>query len=136
MKLVIFAVLLSAGVAGADATKVIPTHKGKCTITVPASWTGTTSSARSPDKKLQITVSDPDQTFDELKTNVKTVYTDDKVTKSTATEFEMEGTSPINSKPNVYRGIPRPGGVCIAEITYDGASADDARKIVRTLAVK
>src|SRR6185437_11544446 len=131
MKLLAVSILLAAGVAGADSTKTITTRKGHCTVSVPASWSGTTSVSSSPDKKQSIAVSDPDQSFDDLKTNVGMVYKDDKVTKNTATEFEMEGTSPINNKPNVYRGIPRPGGVCIVEITYSGGSVDDARKIVR-----
>jgi hypothetical protein len=60
------------------------------------------------------------------------VYPNDKVTKSTAAEFQMEGLS-MNNKPNVYRGIQLAGKVCIVEVIYESGTAADARAIAESL---
>jgi len=72
-------------------------------------------------------------TFDELKQTARTVYKDSKVTKDSATEFEMVGKS-ITGKPDVYRAIPAGAGkFCVAEITYSAGTPEDASKILAAL---
>jgi hypothetical protein len=119
------------------ADKTIQNRDGSCLISVPANWTGTElpGIASSPDKQLSAAVSSPKMvdSFTELKQTAQSVYKDSKVTKNSATEFEMEGQS-ITGKPDVYRAIPANGNkFCIVEVTYEGGSADAARKIAETL---
>jgi hypothetical protein len=105
--------------------KTIQNRDGSCMVSVPANWTGTElpGIASSPDKQLSLAVSSPKMvdSFSELKQTAKSVYKNSKVTKDSATEFEMEGES-IAGKPDVYRAIPGNGNkFCIAEVTYQGA---------------
>jgi len=111
----------------------ITTRDGSCQVTVPASWVAGSVGGfgNSADKKSTVAVSSPKQvaSFDALKQTARGIYTNDKVTKDSATEFEMEGES-MNGKPNVYRGIPIAGGkFCIVEVIYQRGTAEDARKI-------
>lgn len=125
-------------IASAEPTKSVATTNGKCAVTVPASWSTELSSADSPDKKRSITVSSPKafDSFDQLKKVAPTAYKDSKVTKDTATEFEMEGKS-MNGKPDVYRAIPAgPKVFCVTEAIYQSGTVDDARALVRTLTAK
>ena len=72
----------------------------------------------SPDKKMSIIVSSPKRglvSIAQVQQMAPAIYPDDKVTKSSTTEFEMEGKS-TSGKPNVYRAVPAGARVCIAEI--------------------
>lgn len=139
MKLLALLLVVAPAVAAADSTKTISDIKGKCSVTVPATWKGDRSFASSPDKKQTITVSAPKDmdSFDSVKSTAKQIYANDKVTKDSATEFEMEGKS-LNNKPNVYRAIPtsEKGAYCIVEVTYESGTADNARTLARTVAPK
>jgi hypothetical protein len=118
--------------------KTIATRDGSCMATVPASWVvgSFPGSAGSADKKVSIIISTPrNSNFGVLKDNARKLYPNDKVTKDSATEFEMEGKS-MDNKPNVYRGIAAGGKVCIGEVTYESGTVEDARKIVGTLKLK
>jgi hypothetical protein len=118
--------------------KTVTTRDGSCSATVPASWVvgSFPGSAGSPDKKSSIIISSPRySSFATLKDNARKVYANDKVTKDSATEFEMEGKS-MDNKPNVYRGIPAGAKFCIGEVTYESGTAADARKILSTLKAK
>lgn len=132
----LFAALL-AGTCIQAADKTVASRDATCHVSVPSDWVSDAlpGMAHSPDKKLTVTVSSPKMidSFAELKQNARNVYKESKVTKDSASEFEMEGKS-IAGKPDVYRAIPAPGGkFCIAEAVYPGATVDDARKIVETL---
>ena len=86
--------------------KTITTRDGSCLAIVPANWVvgSFPGSAGSVDKKSSIIISSPRySSFATLKDNARKVYANDKVTKDSATEFEMEGKS-MDNKPNVYRG--------------------------------
>ena len=112
-------------------------HTGTCTVTVPSGWSISTlvGNAQSPDKKVSITVSSPTHglnSLDQVKQLAPQMYKDDKVTKTSGSEFEMEGTS-LGGKPNVYRAIPAGAKVCIAEIVYQSGTASDAKAIIETL---
>jgi hypothetical protein len=112
-------------------------HTGTCTVTVPSDWTiaAAVGNAQSPDKKVSITVTSPTHglnSLDQVKQMAPGIYKDDKVTKSSGSEFEMEGTNQAG-KPNVYRALPAGGKVCIAEIIYQSGSASDAKAIIETL---
>src|SRR4051812_3001067 len=117
--LCLLALVLAAFAAG---TKTVTNPEGNCAISVPASWTaGTLGNADSPDKKMSIIVSSPKRgltAIAQVQQMAPGIYPDDKVTKSSATEFEMEGKS-TSGKPNVYRAVPAGARVCIAEITYE-----------------
>jgi hypothetical protein len=110
---------------------------GGCQVSVPPDWKtddgfGIT---QSPDKKYSAAVSSPKMidSFSALKQNARTVYQESKVTKDSATEFEMEGKS-IAGKPDVYRAIPIAGNkFCIVDVTYSGGSLEEARKIAASL---
>ena len=131
-----YALLFIAAIAAADGTHTITSSNGKCTIAVPTAWKGDKSIAQSPDKKASVTLSQPKMidSFDQLKTTAKGIYKDAKVTKDSATEFEMEGKS-LSGKPDVYRAITAGDkAFCIAEVIYESGTADDARTIARTLA--
>ncbi|HVM94103.1 MAG TPA: hypothetical protein VMT67_14875 [Terriglobales bacterium] len=134
---IVAATLVACSFAFAQSGKNVVSHDGSCQITVPASWTvdATFGNGTSANKKVSATTSSPKMisSFDELKQNAQKVYANDKVTKSSATEFEIEGQS-LNGKPNIYRGIPISGGkYCIVEVIYETGSAADARKIAETM---
>jgi hypothetical protein len=118
--------------------KTVKSSNGSCELAVPATWNvgDLPSSADSADKKVNVIVSSPKviDTFDELKQTARTVYKDSKVTKDSATEFEMVGKS-ITGKPDVYRAIPAGGAgkFCVAEITYLAGTPEDASKILAAL---
>ena len=122
-------------ILSAQAAKAVISHDGNCQVMVPPDWASADNFglATSPDKSMSVIVSSPNlsPTLDIVKKNAPTLYPDDKVVQSTATEFQMEGQDP-NGKPNVYRGIQVPNRVCLVEITF-GDSIDDARKIAATL---
>ena len=118
--------------------KTIATRDGSCQATVPASWIidSFPGSANSPDKKVSLIISSPRyNSLATLKENASKLYPDDKVTKDSASEFEMEGKS-MNGKPNVYRGIPAGAKLCIGEVVYESGTVQDARKILGTLKAK
>src|SRR5947209_19975563 len=126
--------------ASAADTKTVTSRTGNCTLTVPSAWTvePTIGSAHSADKKVSLVVSSPTHGLNslaEVEETAPTIYKDDKVTKKTSSEFEMEGNS-ITGKPNVYRAIPAGGKVCIVEIMYESGTAADARAIVETMKAK
>jgi hypothetical protein len=129
----LFSLVLSASAAD---TKTVKNPEGNCSISVPPNWTaGTLGNAASPDKKISIIVSSPKgglTSIAQVQQLAPGIYPDDKVTKSSATEFEMEGKS-TSGKPNVYRAIPAGARVCIAEITYENGNTADARNTVGTL---
>ena len=108
-----------------------------CSVVIPANWALTPGLgiAQSPDKKTSIAVTSPGHGLNsmaQVQQIAPTIYKDDKVTKSSGSEFEMEGKSQ-SGKPNVYRAVPAGARVCIAEITYDSGSPAEARSIVETL---
>lgn len=118
--------------------KTIATRDGSCHASVPASWVvgSFPGSAGSADKKSSIIISSPRyNSFAELKDSARKVYANDKVTKDSATEFEMEGKS-MNGKPNVYRGVPAGGKFCIGEVICESGTAEEARKVLGTLKAK
>ncbi len=117
--------------------KRLASHDGSCQISVPSSWETSAIGGvgGSPDRKVSVAVGSPQRvsSFDALKQNAKKLYTKDKVTKDTSSEFEMEGQS-MNGKPNVYRGIALPGGkYCTVEVMYESGTAANARKIADSL---
>jgi hypothetical protein len=127
-----------AGVPARAQDKTITTRDGSCMATVPPSWVvgSFPGSAGSADKKASIIISTPRNTsFAALKDNARKLYPNDKVTKDSATEFEMEGKS-MDNKPNVYRGIAAGSKVCIGEVTFESGTVEDARKVVGTLKAK
>jgi hypothetical protein len=137
----IAAMLLYASLfATAAETKSVTNRDGNCTVTVPANWIiqQNVGIAQSTDKKVAVVVSSPSQglsSLAEVEQLAPTLYPDDKVTKKSGSEFEMEGKNTAD-KPNVYRAIPAGAKVCIAEITYERGSIDDARAIIETLKAK
>lgn len=121
----------------AQGEKPIVSRDGGCQVAVPAAWTVTAllASGTSPDKTTSVTVASPKMidSFAELKQLAQTTYKQSKVTKDSATEFEMEGQS-ITGKPDVYRAVPASAGkFCTAEVIYAGGSADGARKVAESL---
>jgi hypothetical protein len=136
MRIVATLALASSMLFGAD-TKRLASHDGACAAAVPATWevSALGGIAGSPDKKISVAVGSPQRvaSFDALKANAKKLYTKDKVTRDSASDFVMEGLS-ISGKPNVYRGIAIPGNkFCTIEVIYEGGTAADARKIAETL---
>ncbi len=129
--------LLCAFAFAADTT--VTSRAGNCTLSVPSSWSvDSLGGAQSPDKKISVTVASPSHgltTMADVSQNAPQVYKDDKVTKNSSSEFEMEGKS-ITGKPNFYRAIPAGAKVCIAEIMYESGSPAAASAIVRTLKAK
>ena len=126
--------------ATAGDTKTLNSHSGNCTLSVPAGWSveSLVGSAQSPDKKISVVVSSPNHGLNslaEVEEMAPTIYKDDKATKKSSSEFEMEGKS-MNGKPNVYRAIPAGAHVCIAEITYESGTDADARAILETMKSK
>ena len=132
----IVCLLLTALCASAADTKIVKNPEGNCAISVPANWTtGALGNAESPDKKMAIIVSSPKRgltSITQVQQLAPGIYPSDKVTKSSTTEFEMEGKS-TSGKPNVYRAVPAGARVCIAEITYENNATDNARSIIGTL---
>lgn len=116
--------------------KPVTSHNGACQVTVPGDWSvsGTFGIADSADKSANVAVTNPRSTttLADLKQTAQMIYTNDKVVKDTAAEFQMEGQS-INGKPNVYRAIQFAGGVCVVEVTYSSGTIDDARKIAQSV---
>ena len=142
MKFISIAVmLLSASLfANAAETKSVTNREGNCMVTVPANWIiqQNVGIAQSADKKVGVVVSSPSHglsSLAEVEQLAPTLYPDDKVTKKSGSEFEMEGKNTAD-KPNVYRAIPAGAKVCIAEITYESSSIEDARAIIETLKAK
>lgn len=137
--LLLCCISISIATSAAD-TQTVTSRSGNCSVSVPANWTveAMIGGAHSPDKKTSIVVSSPTHglsTLAEVEQTAPTVYTNDKVTKKSSSEFEMEGKS-ITGKPNVYRAIPAGSKVCIAEITYEGDSSAEAKAIVETMKAK
>jgi len=130
------AMIAAGSVLLAQQGQKVTSHNGACQVTVPAGWTvsGTFGIADSADKKVNVAVSSPPNTpsLETIKENAGLIYSNDKVTRSTPSEFQMEGRS-MNNKPNVYRGIQLSGKVCIVEVTYESGTAADARQIAESL---
>jgi hypothetical protein len=135
--LLVMAVLVASSALCAQAGKPVTNHTGVCQVTVPANWVvnGMFGAANSPDNKVSVAVTSPMNNTSLVKTEqtAPMMYSKDKVTLSTPTEFQMEGFSVMNGKPNVYRGIQLPGKVCLVEVIYESGTLDDARKIAATL---
>lgn len=117
--------------------KRLASHDGACQISVPSAWeiSAIGGVGGSADRKVSVAVGSPQRlsSFEALKQNAKKIYPKDKVTKDSASEFEMEGQS-MNGKPNVYRAITIPGSkYCTAEVMYESGTAADARKIAGSL---
>lgn len=132
------ALFLTAAAVCAEDGKPITTRDGKCEVTVPASWTAASfpGAASSPDRKVDVTTSAPRSSdFQTLKDNAIKLYPNDKPTKNSTGEFEMEGKS-MNNKPNVYRAVNSGGKICIVEVIYESGTVDDARKIANSLKAK
>jgi hypothetical protein len=121
----------------AQGGKPVYDHAKICQVTVPSNWevNGIIGLANSPDNKVTVAVHSPTNSTSLTKTEetAPRYYPKDKITKNTATEFEMQGFSMLNDKPNFYRGIQIPGKVCLVEVTYESGTLDDARKIAETL---
>jgi hypothetical protein len=135
-----FSLIACCLIASAADSKTVVNHDGNCTVTVPASWSVEEGMglAKSPDKKVSIVVSSPKHgmaTMDTAEQMAPMMYPDDKVTKKSASEFEMEGKSG-NGKPNVYRAVPAGDKICTAEIQYESGSPADAKAIIETLRAK
>jgi hypothetical protein len=139
MKIRNFILMAAIAIAArADDGKTIVNRDGSCQVSVPSTWTagGLPGIAESADKKVSIAISSPKvDSFATLKVNARNIYANDKVTKDTATEFEMQGTG-LSRKPNVYRGVAAGNKVCVGEVTYASGTADDALKILGTLKPK
>jgi hypothetical protein len=133
-------VLLSLSLCAVAAdTQVVKSHAGNCAVVVPADWnaTGGLGVARSPDKKLLVAVTTPRSmnSLSEVKQMAPSIYTGDKVTKDSGSEFEMAGTG-MGGKPNIYRAIPAgSAGVCIAEVNYESGTEDQAKQVIESLKV-
>jgi hypothetical protein len=133
-------ILLISILATAADTKPVTNKDGNCVASVPSTWTvqPNIGIASSPDKKNSIVVSSPSHglsSLAEVEQLAPTLYKNDKVTKSSASEFEMEGTNGAD-KPNFYRSIPAGAKVCIAEITYQSGTPAEAKAIIETLKAK
>lgn len=139
LTLVVCLVCVSLFAAAGD-TQTVTSHSGNCALSVPSSWTvePLVGGAHSPDKKVSVVVSSPTHGLNslaEVEEMAPTIYKEDKVTKRSSSEFEMEGKS-MNGKPNVYRAIPAGAHVCIAEITYESGTDADAKAILATMKSK
>lgn len=135
----LFVALLTICSAAVAADKSLVTRNGVCTAVVPPDWNvgAIPSMGESADKKVSFVISNPKLTesLAELKATARQMYAEDKVTKDTASEFEMEGKGQ-SSKPNVYRAVASGKTICIGEVTYQSGTVDNARKIAETLRVK
>jgi hypothetical protein len=129
--------LAFAAISWGSGSQAVKSRDGSCQVTVPGDWSPSQigGMAQSPDKKLLVTLSSPKMidSFNQLKQTAQSVYPDNKVTKSSATEFEMEGLS-TTGKADVYRAVPIAGNkFCIVEVTYEGSAHDQAKSIGATL---
>jgi hypothetical protein len=132
--------LLIATIAAAADTKTATSPEGKCAVTVPSTWTtDSLGGVESPDKKISAIVRSPKHgltSLADVKQAAPGIYKDDKVTKDTASDFQMEGKS-LNGKPNFYRAIPAGAQLCILEVTYENpASAPEAKAVTDSLKAK
>jgi hypothetical protein len=133
--------LLSVGLTAIAAdTKPVVNRDGNCAVSVPADWSveAALGMAKSPDKKVSVVVSSPKSgmvSMNQVEETAPTIYKDDKVTKKSGSEFEMEGQSG-NGKPNFYRAVPAGARVCIAEVQYESGEPADAKAIIQTLKAK
>ncbi len=134
----LLAVFAASPMLFAQAGKPVTSHNGSCQVTVPAEWSvsGSFGIANSPDNTVSVAVTSPIHTtsLDNTKQMAPMLYPSDKIAKSTASEFQMEGLS-MNNKPNVYRGIQSAGKVCLVEVIYESGTLDDARKIAASLKI-
>ena len=128
---------MAAALSASD-VQILTSRDGTCQITVPGDWaageTGGTSD--SPDGKMSAAVSAPKSvdSFEDLKRRAQAIYGRSKVTRDSATVFEMEGKS-ITNRPNVYRAVALRGNkFCVSEVMYDGDTVEQARKIAATVA--
>lgn len=117
--------------------KAVVNRDGNCTLSVPADWSVESSMgmAFSPDKKVSAVVSSPKHglaSMSDVEQLAPTMYKDDKITKKSASEFEMEGKSG-NGKPNFYRAVPAGAKICIAEVQYESGTPAEAKAIIETL---
>lgn len=137
--LLLLSITLAVPIAALAADRTVVNRAGTCTASVPADWTiGVVSSmAQTADNKNNIIISSPLHTdsLASLKETAQKLYTGDKVTKDTATEFEMEGKS-MDGKPNVYRAVSSGKTICIGEVIFQSIPIADARRIAETLRVK
>ncbi len=135
IRTLIFVITIATAAHAQD--KTIVNRDGSCQVSVPSTWTSSLpGTAESADKKVSIAISSPKiDSFATLKTNVRNLYTHDKVTKESATEIELEGAG-MSNMPNVYRGLVTGGKICIGEVTYKSGTVEDARKILSTLKAK
>ena len=127
-------------IASAADTKPVVNRDGNCTLSVPMDWSveSTMGMAFSPDKKVSAVVSSPKHglaTMAEVEQMAPTMYKDDKITKKSGSEFEMEGKSG-NGKPNFYRAVPAGAKICIAEVQYESGTPADPKAIIETLKAK
>ncbi len=132
-KIIVLAILALFTSSLWAADKVIKSRDGNCQISIPSDWSASEipGFANSPDKQLTVAMSSPKMvdSFSELKQTAHSVYKDSRVTKDSATEFEMEGMSQTG-KPDVYRGIPAGGKVfCIVEVTYKSGAPDELEEL-------
>jgi hypothetical protein len=127
------AALAAGSILCAQSGKTITNHDGTCQATAPAGWNVTGGTATSPDGGSHINVSATSRptTFDALKKTAPALFPNDKITKNSATEFEMESTA---APANVYRAIPAAasGKFCIAQVDFT-VGVSDARKMAETL---
>src|SRR5580692_4788294 len=137
MKPALLLLIIATSAFAAD--KLLVTRNNLCTAVVPGEWSvGPISSmGESADKKVSFVISNPSRTdnLGDLKNNARMMYAEDKVTKDTATEFQMEGKGQ-NGKPNVYRAVISGKTICIGEVVFESGTIADARKIAETLRVK
>jgi hypothetical protein len=135
-----FVLLTLTLIASAADSKPVTNRDGNCVLSVPSNWNVDPGMgiASSPDKKISVVVSSPSHglsTLAQVEQMAPTVYTNDKVTKSSSSEFEMEGAS-INGKPNFYRAVPAGAKVCIADLSYETGTPASAKAIIGTLKSK
>ena len=132
----ILCILAAALYTVAADTKLAKNMDGNCSVSVPSSWSvDSLGGGQSPDKKMTSTVSSPKHGLSSLlqvHELAPTVYTQDKVTQDSGSEFVMEGKG-INGKPNVYRAVPAGDKVCIVEVQYDNGDAAGAKAIAASL---
>ena len=137
---IVVLVVSATWLANAAETKTVTNRDGNCMVTVPADWIiqQNVGIAQSADKKVGVVVSSPSHglsSLAEVEQLAPTLYPDDRVTKKSGSEFEMEGKNTAD-KPNVYRAIPAGAKVCIAEITYESGTPAAAKSIIGTLKAK
>lgn len=131
-------VLLSLSLCAVAAdTQMVKSRVGNCAVMVPSDWAVSSGFgiAKSPDKKLLVAVTTPKSmsSLSEVKAMAPSIYTNDKVTKDSGSEFEMAGTG-MGGKPNIYRAIPNgSSGVCIAEVNYESGTEAQAKQVIESL---